>query len=117
MAGKHEDRSIGLSAGIRANAGRGYGIGSGVRNRRDPPVLVISPGMVSALKMVAADNPQAKRKLAMGAAVFQGEHLARPGSGDGDRPAGEYGSENLGFSDLMRPRERIPIVGIDSHLP
>ena len=74
---------------------------------------VVGPAVIAAADRFAVDDARMQRHLPVRAAVLEREHAARVRAHEHDRVAGEGASERLAALQLARPRERIPVIGMD----
>ncbi len=73
--------------------------------------------MVVALQLVAVDDAEMQRHLAMRATVLEREDRAARTAPDDDRLTGEAAAERLPDLQLVGPRDRVPVVGMRADAP
>src|SRR6202044_555383 len=85
-------------------------IGAEVRHVDALAGPAISPAVIMALELIAADHPEMQGYLAMSAAILEREYLAAFAAIQHDRQRGKAAAERLARLELFRPGEGIPVV-------
>src|SRR5262249_61474377 len=112
VAGEHEDQAERLLARVSADAAKSSHARRYIGNALDRAGRVVSPGVIAALDLLAADAPLAQRELPVRAAILEREDLARVGPDEHDRLACKRHRERLAALQLSRLGDGIPVVGI-----
>jgi len=114
IARKDEDQTVHLARRVALHPG-GQSIRTQVGNVHALAGAIVGPAVVMALDFIAADDAQMQGHLAVGAAVFQGEHLAALAAIQHDGQLGKTAGESLARGQFVRPCQRVPVIGMRTH--
>src|SRR5581483_9224695 len=116
IARKDEDEAVDLPDRVAADAVR-YPLPAEVGHIHALAAAVVRPAVVVALHAVPLNHPEMQRDLPVRTAVLQREHPSARAAVERDRICPEPTPHDLSGPHLIRPRQRIPIIGIRGRAP